>query len=178
LYNCLRYIRDLKIYQIASGGGVFASDIEAAEDYDQGVTIAQHAQGIYRMMPGGLAQQVAALLAPQLAQQALAQQNALEQGLQGIQQELQGLRMLIASKASQQNKRAYNLICTQVVPLEPLPRDDGTLPAPPVVFPATKAAFYTLTAADCNRLVNFYGIMPGGTLDAKRARIGEFIGVV
>jgi hypothetical protein len=62
-------------------------------------------------------------------------------------------------------------------PLEEVVRVDGT--PVPTTYPATRDALYALTMAECDTLLNYYGLLvPAGTLVAGKCKIiGSYIGV-
>ena len=130
----------------------------------QGQTLTQQGQTL---------QQVQQTL--QQVQQTLAQHGQtlqqVQQTLQQVQQtQLQMQQQLIAGQ--QTVCRLHNRTRLDADPLMPLPAANGAVPAG---FPATKAALFTLQAAQVTPLLHTYGLPINGNISAKRIRLNAFV---
>ena len=107
--------------------------------------------------------------------QTLTQQGqTLQQVLQTLQQvqqtQLQMQQQLIAGQ--QTVCRLHNRTRLDADPLMPLPAANGAVPAG---FPATRAALFTLQAAQVTPLLHTYGLPINGNISAKRIRLNAFV---
>lgn len=126
---------------------------------------AEQASAHYPGVPGNVPQQLQAIQQQLLAiQQQLQQLPAIQQQLQQLPPQLHNLDV----------KRQNSLAVAANGAIAPLQDLQGNIPQQ---FPATRQGLLQLNGAAANQLIGFYGLVQGGTVPNRIARIATHIGL-